>query len=426
MSANLLAGDREETRDCLPAVVYQPVNRLKLDPGNPRKHSKKQIGQIARSIKEFGFNVPIIVDADLQVIAGHGRLLAGRQLGLLEVPTICLEHLTTEEAKAFAIADNRLGELSRWNTLLLGERLRELSPLNLKLDVTGFTIPKINLLIEGAPPQPDPADRMPRVQPGPAVCRPGDRWRLGPHLICCGSALDESSYEVLLGNDRAAMVFTEPLRDARRAGNIYKLPPTRNARFRFLIQVCGLLGLYSRPGSLHYLCAGWRDIDYLLNAAQQTRFERVGICVQVKDKPGTGSLYQSQHELIAVFEQCWLDESDPNLRNKRGRPRSNVWRYPEARSSRDTRDPVKPVRLVADAIMDSTAAGEIVLDPFLGEGTTLIAAEQTKRVCRSVEVDPSAVDIAIRRWQAFTGKPAYHSATRRTFDELRSTFGDQP
>src|SRR5947209_19360390 len=188
MSANLLAGDREETRDCLPAVVYQPVNRLKLDPGNPRKHSKKQIGQIARSIKEFGFLVPFIVDADLQVIAGHGRLLAGRQLGLLEVPTICLEHLTTEEAKAFAIADNRLGELSRWNTLLLGERLRELSPLNLKLDVTGFTIPKINLLIEGAPPQPDPADRMPRVQPGPAVCRPGDRWRLGPHLICCGSA----------------------------------------------------------------------------------------------------------------------------------------------------------------------------------------------------------------------------------------------
>src|SRR5436305_6692981 len=161
MSANLLAGDREETRDCLPAVVYQPVNRLKLDPGNPRKHSKKQIGQIARSIKEFGFNSPILVDGDLQVIAGHGRVLAARQLGLSEVPTICLEHLTTEEAKAFAIADNRLAELSRWNTPLLAERLRELSAPNLSfsLDVTGFAIPKIELLIEGAPPQPDPADR---------------------------------------------------------------------------------------------------------------------------------------------------------------------------------------------------------------------------------------------------------------------------
>src|SRR5436309_5382624 len=138
MSANLLAGDREERRDCLPAVVYQRVDRLKLDPGNPRKHSKKQIGQIARSIKEFGFNSPILVDGDLRVIAGHGRLLAARQLGLSEVPTISVEHLTTEQAKAFAIADNRLGELSRWDTPLLGERLRELSPLNLdfSLDVT--------------------------------------------------------------------------------------------------------------------------------------------------------------------------------------------------------------------------------------------------------------------------------------------------
>jgi DNA modification methylase len=425
MTANLIADCRDEPRDCLPAVVYQPVNRLKLDPGNPRKHNKKHIGQIARSIKEFGFNVPIIIDADLQVIAGHGRLLAARQLGLSEVPTICLERLTPEQAKAFAIADNRLAELSRWDMPLLGERLRELRPLNPKLDVTGFTIPKINLLIEGAPPQPDPADRMPRVQPGPAVCRPGDLWQLGPHLIYCGSALDESSYKIVLGNDRPAMVFTEPLRDASRAGNIYELLPSRNERFRFLIQVCGLMGLYSRPGSLHYLCAGWRDIDLLLNAAQQTRFERVGICVWVKNKPDTGSLYQSQHELVAVFEQCQLHDPDPNLRNKSGRPRSNVWRYPERRSSRDTGDPVKPVRLVADAIMDSTAAGEIVLDPFLGGGTTLIATEQTKRVCRGVEFDPRAIDIAIRRWQAFTGEPAIHSATRRTFNETSSTLGGQ-
>src|SRR5205814_9053579 len=149
MSATLIAANRVGMRDCLPVVVYQPVDRLNLDPGNPRKHSKRQIGQIARSIKEFGFNSPILVDADLQVIAGHGRLLAARQLGLSEVPTISVEHLTTEQAKAFAIADKRLGELSRWNIPLLGERLRELSPLNLKLDVTGFTIPKINLLIEG-------------------------------------------------------------------------------------------------------------------------------------------------------------------------------------------------------------------------------------------------------------------------------------
>jgi hypothetical protein len=398
---------------------------LKLDPGNPRKHSKKQIGQIARSIKEFGFNVPIIVDADLQVIAGHGRLLAGRQLGLLEVPTICLEHLTIEEAKAFAIADNRLAELSRWDTPLLAERLRELSAPNLgfSLDVTGFAMPKIELLIEEAPPQPDPADRMPQTLAGPAVCHPGDLWQLGLHLIYCGSAIDELSYKLLMGEDRAAVVFTEPLRDA---GQVYRISPLRSARWTFLTQICALLSLYSRPGSLHYLCTAWPDADQLSNAALQARLKQVGLCVWARDKPGSGSLYQNQHEFVLVFEQCRLHEPDPDLRNKRGRPRSDLWRYAEPRSSRGARDGLKPVQLVADAILDSTASGEIVLDTFLGQGTTLIAAEQTKRVCRSVEVDPRAVDIAIRRWQAFTGKPAYHSATRRTFDELRSTFGDQP
>jgi ParB-like chromosome segregation protein Spo0J len=149
MSANSIAEDRDGMHACLPAVVYQPIDRVILDPGNPKKHSKKQIGQIARSLKEFGFNVPILVDADLRVIAGHGRLLAARQLGLQRVPTIALEHLNPEQAKAFAIADNRLGELSTWDDRLLGERFRELSRLNLSLDVTGFQIPKIELLIEG-------------------------------------------------------------------------------------------------------------------------------------------------------------------------------------------------------------------------------------------------------------------------------------
>src|SRR5205085_12601849 len=187
MRAKLIADHRDGMRAGLPGISYHPIDLLKPDPGNPRQHSRKQIGQIARSIKEFGFNSPILVDADLRVIAGHGRLLAARQLGLSEVPTISVEHLTTEQAKAFAIADNRLGELSRWNTPLLGERMRELSPLNLKLDVTGFTIPKINLLIEGVPPKSDAADRMPRAQPGPVVSRLGDLWQLGPHLIYSGS-----------------------------------------------------------------------------------------------------------------------------------------------------------------------------------------------------------------------------------------------
>src|ERR1700693_3696322 len=183
MTANLIAGDRDGKRACLPAIVYQPIDLLKPDPGNSRKHSKKQIGQIARSIRTFGFNVPILVDADLRVIAGHGRLLAARQLGLLTVPTISLEHLSPEQAKAFAIADNRLSEIATWDERLLGQQLRELAVLNLDLEAIGFDIPDIDLLIEGVATQSDNDDKVPRLQPGLAVCRPGDLWQLGPHCI---------------------------------------------------------------------------------------------------------------------------------------------------------------------------------------------------------------------------------------------------
>jgi hypothetical protein len=192
MSARAIENNRDAVRAGLRAIVYQPIDLLKPDRTNPIKHTKKQITQIARSIGEFGFNVPILIDADLKVIAGHGRLLAARQLELSEVPTIALEHLTPEEAKAFAIADNRLAELSTWDDRLLGERLGELSRLNLdfSLDVTGFQIPKIELLIEGAPPQPDPADKLSRAPLVPPVSRPGDLWHLGPHRIYCGNADD--------------------------------------------------------------------------------------------------------------------------------------------------------------------------------------------------------------------------------------------
>jgi DNA modification methylase len=254
------------------------------------------------------------------------------------------------------------------------------------------------------------------------VCRPGDLWELGRHLIYCGNALDEPSYKVLMGEDRAAMVFTEPLRDTGSAGHVYELSPMRGERSRFLIQVCALLSLYSRPGSIHYLCTTWRDTDQLLSAARQVRFEQVDLCVWAKDKPGAGSLYQCQHELVLVFEQCRLHEPDPDLRNKRGRPRSNLWRYPEPCSSGSERDRIKPVRLVADAIMDGTAAGEIVLDAFLGQGTTLIAAERVKRVCRGIEVDPRAVDTTIRRWQTDTGKAARHVGSGLSFDEISRTL----
>src|SRR5438105_8711399 len=197
-------------RDPRVEIVYRPIDQLKPDPPNPRRHERKQIRKIADSIETFGFNVPILVDADLKVIAGHGRLLACRLLGRNEVPTISLERLSEAQARAFMIADNRLIEIASWDDRLLGEQLRELSELNLEfsLEVTGFEMAEIDLLIEGAANtlQPDPDDVPVPVATGPAVTRPGDTWLLGPHRIHCGSALDEHAYRVLMGETRAAMV----------------------------------------------------------------------------------------------------------------------------------------------------------------------------------------------------------------------------
>ena len=422
MRADLVADDRDATRASQLAIVYQPIDLLKPDPGNARKHSKKQIAQIAGSVRAFGFITPILVDANLKVIAGHGRLLAARQLGLSEVPTISVEHLTPEQAKAFAIADNRLGEIATWDDDLLAEQLRALSEVELdfSLDVTGFDIGQIDFIIGGAAPRRDRADKLPKEEPGPAVSRLGDLWQLGPHRIYCGSATDEEAYEALMRHDRAAAVFSDlPYGSEHRATEAILETIEEAAIVDDLTRVCTLLTKYSSEDSLHYLCTGWRHLSAVMKAALLVYSALPNICVWAKDKAGAGSLYRNQHELILALAQGRRHGSQPGCRD-----RSNLWRYPEPRSSHE-RDPRKPVQLVADALLDSTNAGDIVLDALLGSGTTLIAAEETKRVCHGLARNPRSLDVAIRRWQAFTGQAAHQAASGRSFDDLRSTFGER-
>ena len=443
MNAHLAPGERPRGSLKSPLnVTLRPIDLLKPDPANARIHSKKQIRQIARSIDSFGFNVPVLVDADLNVIAGHGRLLAARELGLSEVPTISLEHLNPAQARAFAIADNRLTEIATWDEKLLGEQLRELSELDLTFDieVTGFEVGEIDLLIGNAALQPDPADEAPRPVPGPAICRPGDLWQLGRHRILCGSAIEEGAYQVLMGEDRAAAVFTDPPYNVPIEGHVSGLGAIHHREFamasgemdrrgftEFLAQTCGLLARYSRDGSLHYIFMDWRHVRELLDATEPVYSEFKNLCVWTKSEAGLGSQYRSQHELVFVFKHGHARHRNNVQLGKHGRDRSNVWSYPGARSLSRTSDEgnlmalhptVKPVRLVADALLDCTARGEIVLDPFLGSGTTLLAAERVGRVCHGLEIDPLYVDTAIRRWQAHTGDEARHTESGRSFDEI--------
>ena len=435
------------------AIVYRPISELRVDPSNPRHHSPQQIRQIASSISAFGFNVPVLVDANLKVIAGHGRILACQLLGWTEVPTIRLEHLTETQAKAFMIADNRLTEIAVWDDGLLAEQLRELSILDLDFDLeaTGFAMGEIDLRIEGlkseAEEEEDPADALAAVQVAPRVSRPGSLWLLGRHRVLCASAQDEAAYALLMLEERATMVFTDPPYNISIEGNVSGLGSIHHRDFRmavgemdasqfttFLRCTCVLLGRYSSDGSLHFIFMDWRHLGELLAAGREVYGELMNLCVWVKRNGGMGSFYRSRHELILIFKHGRGAHRNNIELGRFGRNRSNVWEYPSPTAFGKSgaegnllalHPTVKPVALVADAIMDASARGDVVLDPFLGSGTTVIAAERTGRRCYGLELDPLYVDTILRRWQAFTGARARHGVTGESFDELEKEAAER-
>jgi DNA modification methylase len=429
------------------AIVYRPIEALKLDPRNPRVHSPKQLRQIANSIKTFGFNVPVLVDGQLQIIAGHGRVMACRQLGWKEVPTVQLEHLTDAQARAFMIADNRLTENSVWDDNLLAEQLKELSLLSLDfdIDVTGFEMGEIDFRIEqldaGKSPEEDPADIIP-AQMSLSISQAGDLWILGRHRILCASALEEASYSALMADERAAMIFTDPPYNVPINGNVGGLGAIEHREFAmasgemteeqftaFLKQTCDLMARYSRDGSIHFICMDWRHMGELLAAGKETFSELKNVCVWAKTNAGMGSLYRSQHELVFVFKHGSAPHRNNVELGRYGRNRTNIWNYPSVSAfGRVTEEgnllalhpTVKPVAMVADAIMDCSARGDLILDSYLGSGTTLIAAERTGRRCYGLEIDPVYADTIIRRWQAYAGEKAILARTGDTFDNLYS------
>jgi DNA modification methylase len=424
-------------------VVSRPIAALMFNPQNPRLHTKKQIRQIADSIRVFGFNVPVLIDGQSQIVAGHGRVQACQELGIRVVPTIRLSHLTTMQAKAFVLADNKLTENSSWDARLLGEHLKELAAVNLdfSLEATGFEMGEIDVFIQGVAPaasSKDPANEVPEPTSGAPVSQATDLWLLGPHRVYGGSALEETAYAALMGEQRAAMVFTDPPYNVPIEGHASGLGRVRHQDFimasgemtvaeftAFLLKTCLLLRRYTRDGSLHFICMDWRHAENLLAAGRTAYGELKNMCVWDKGVGGMGSLYRSGHELVFVYKQGKGRHRNNVQLGQFGRNRTNVWRYPGSHS-RSTDEghllalhpTVKPVTLVADAILDASARHDIVLDPFLGSGTSIIAAERTGRICYGMELDPRYVDVTIRRWQAYTGDHARHAVTGRRFDEV--------
>lgn len=434
------------------SVVYRDAKLLKPDPNNPRQHSEKQLRQIATSIQAFGFNVPILIDRHGQVIAGHGRVLACQLLGIKRVPTISLEHLSEGQVRAFMIADNRLTENSTWDNRLLAEQLKALSQVELtfSLEATGFEMGEIDVMIEGLEPAPegkeDPADALPEAGTGVLVTQRGDLWMLGRHRVFCGDALGEKAYRLLMDGCRAAAVFTDPPYNDPIDGYVTGFGKIHHPEFamasgemseaeytEFLSKTFSLLAKNSENGALAFVCMDWRHTGEVLAAAHPAFTEFKALCVWDKGSGGQGSLYRSQHELVFVFKSGRGKHRNNIQLGQYGRYRTNVWQYPRVSSlSHDDEEgelaalhpTVKPAAMVADAILDCSARGDIVLDPFLGSGTTVIAAERTGRIAYGLELDPGYVDAAIRRWHSFTGKTAVHMKSGRTFNELEEEARD--
>jgi DNA modification methylase len=425
-------------------VKYLPINALQPYPRNARTHSKRQIHQIAESIRVFGFTNPMLVDKNNRIMAGHGRWRAAKRLGMTEVPVIILEDLTDEQIQAYILADNKLAQNAGWDEEILAIELQHLMTiegLDFDVTVTGFEIPEIDIIIGDLPQAAVKPEVVDEPEDGQhAISQAGDLWQLDPHHIFCGNSLEDDTYQSLMGTNRAAAVFTDAPYNVRIDGHATGNGKIKHCEFvmasgemtdpeflNFLVRCITLLVRYSCPQSVHYLCMDWAHIETLLAAGRQHYTQLLNLCVWVKDNGGMGSFYRSQHELVAVFRNGKKSHRNNVQLGKFGRNRTNVWQYPGVQTLSKQGDEgnllalhptVKPIKMVADALLDCTKRGDIVLDAFLGSGTTLMAAERVGRKCYGIEIDPLYVDTAIRRWQTYTGDEAIHAATKKTFAQI--------
>ncbi|MGE0736631.1 MAG: site-specific DNA-methyltransferase [Alphaproteobacteria bacterium] len=409
-------------RFCQLSVRYLSPAALKPYGGNARTHSPKQLRQIADSIRQFGFVSPILVDRGNGVIAGHGRLAAAKLLGMEKVPTVALEHMTDAEKRAYILADNKLAENAGWDPEILRIELQYLAGLDLGFDltITGFSTPEIDMVLCGEAEDRD--DILPDL-PAKPVTQPGDLWLLGEHRLLCGDATQPAAFRRLMSGKRAQMIFVDPPYNVRIDGHARGLGRTRHREFAmasgemtaeqfrdFLGNAFHLLARHSVSGAIHFVCMDWRHLEETLTAGKEAYAELKNLIVWNKANAGMGSFYRSKHELILAFKYGTAPHINNFSLGEHGRHRSNVWDYAGVSGFRQDRaeellihPTVKPIAMVVDAIKDCSHRGGIVLDSFLGSGTTLIAAERTGRIGYGIELDPIYVDVALRRWMDVSG-----------------------
>jgi DNA modification methylase len=421
------------------AIELRLVNELRANPRNARTHNKAQLRKIARSLKEFGFVNPVLIDGGDQIIAGHGRVEAAKSLGWKQVPTLRVDHLNEAQCRAYCVTDNKNAEQAGWDKEMLRLELGELVVLNPEFDltITGFEDAELDLILLG---DADDADGpMPvDASPGDVVTRVGDVWQLGHHRLVCGDARNPDIVAACMNGATASVMFADPPYNVPIGSHVS--PSGRHREFAmasgemsanaftgFLEEVFNTAAKLSAPGAVHFICMDWRHLDEVLAMGSAVYDEMLNLCVWDKGAGGMGSLYRSAHELVLVFRVKGGKHQNNVQLGRFGRNRTNVWRYRGALSiGSDVRDTLadhptpKPVQMIADALLDVSTAGDHVLDPFGGSGSTLLAAERTDRIAHLVEIDPVFVDLIIRRWSEETGGEAILQSIGASFNKVRA------
>ena len=424
------------------AVEYVDANDLKRRNRHVHKHSDQQIALLAKSMKTFGNIVPVLIDKNDFIISGHARVHAAVAAGFEKVPAIRVEHLSDAEARAFAIADKKLSEMGEWDMSVLADELQDFISLDLAgelsfdLDVLGFSTPELDIILDDKSDGEGQAEIVEIPEPYSApVCRPGDLWVLGTHKILCGNALVAENYTLLLANKKVRLALSDPPFNLRIDHVVSGTGRHREFAMAsgemspqefdtFLNQALATMSTTALDGAVIMIFMDWRHVHQLINAGEAQGLRLINLCVWAKNNGGMGSLYRSQHELIAVFRYG----TAPNVNNvelgRHGRYRTNVWKYAGVNTFRKGRaedladhPTVKPTPMLMDAIRDVTHHGDLILDSFGGSGSTLLAAERTGRRARLIEIDPIYVDVTIRRWQNLTGKTAVNAETGEFWDD---------
>jgi DNA modification methylase len=414
---------------------------LKPWPDNPRTHSDKQLHKLKASIQKFGFTAPVLVDENGVILSGHGRALAARELGLPSIPTRVLVGLTHAKKRAYVIADNKLAQLSSWDANLLRSEMEILIKEDFEIETTGFSTAEIDLMLDppASGPEDDADELQPEDIPTAVVSRLGDLWQLGNHLLLCANALDDSSYQQVMQGQSAQMGITDPPYNVPIDGHVCGSGKVKHKEFAmasgemtaeqfasFLGKAFGHMHGSSQDGAINFIFMDWRHTREILDAASPVYGAPRQLCVWAKDNAGMGTFYRSQHELVFAFKKGNAAHINNFELGQHGRYRTNVWNYAGVNTFKGKgyellalHPTVKPVGLIADAIRDCSHRKGLILDPFAGSGTVLVAAERTGRHARAIELDPQYVDVGIARWQRVTGQEAVLASTGQRWSEVR-------